>query len=232
MGGAAVIVAGVVVFLNVAGSEVVVTNAGSQPVRVRGEMPAAAESALLAAGVRVPDELRPGVPTVVRMPRLCGVVQAAPGAIQISMLGQSMGIAANCDRLDMNGSTLLGRTTDFDLGARPRREVQFACCQGWCRRSPGQASSLDLACRRPQDRPAAGKTVHCRAVRLLQRRRNAKRPHQSPPGSNRRSRRVPLVRILRRDVPARSPGQPVVDALDRTARGHAAAVGAAHVRRA
>jgi hypothetical protein len=125
--GAAVIVAGVVVFLNVAGSDVVITNTGSQTVRVRGALPAAAESALLAAGISVPDELRPGVPTVIRMPRLSGAVAAAPGALQISMLGQTMGIAANCDRLDMNGSTLLGRTTDFDLGARPRHEVQFAC---------------------------------------------------------------------------------------------------------
>ena len=127
VGGAAVIVAAVVVFLNVAGSDVVITNAGSQTVRVRGAMPAAAESALLAAGVRVPDELQPGVPTVIRMPRLSGVVAAAPGGISISMLGQTMGIAASCDRLDMNGSTLLGRTTDFDLGARPRHEVQFNC---------------------------------------------------------------------------------------------------------
>jgi hypothetical protein len=125
--GALIVGAGIVAYLNVTGADVVVTNAGAQTVYVRGSMPAPAESALLAAGVRVPDELRPGVPTVVRVPRLSGLVDATSGAIQISLLGQTIGIPASCDRLDLDGSTLLGRPTGFDLGARPRHYVQFAC---------------------------------------------------------------------------------------------------------
>ena len=127
VGSAALVVVGVVAHLNIAGADVVVTNAGSQTVFVRGGMPAAAESALLAAGVRVPEELAPGVPTVVRVPRLSGLVDARPGAIQIALLGQSIHIPATCDRLDLDGATLLGRSTGFDLGVRPRHEVQFAC---------------------------------------------------------------------------------------------------------
>jgi hypothetical protein len=124
---AALIVVGIVAYLHVSGADVVVTNAGPQTVRVRGAMPAAAESALAAAGVRVPDELRPGEPTVVRVPRLSGLVVAAPGAIDVSLLGQTMHIAATCDRLELDGATLLGRQTGFDLGARQRHDLQFAC---------------------------------------------------------------------------------------------------------
>lgn len=127
VGGAVIVVAGVVAYLNVSGADVVVTNAGAQTVYVRGAMPAPAESALLAAGVRVPDELRPGIPTVVRVPRMSGVVDATSGAVQITLLGQTIGIRATCDRLDLDGSTLLGRPTGFDLGARPRHDVQFLC---------------------------------------------------------------------------------------------------------
>ena len=127
VGGVVLVAAGVVAFLNVSGADVVVTNAGAQTVRVRGGLPASAESALLAAGVRVPEELAPGVPTMIRVPRLSGLVETSAGAIQLSLLGQSIHIAASCDRLDLDGATLLGRTSQVDLGARPRHEVQFAC---------------------------------------------------------------------------------------------------------
>jgi hypothetical protein len=125
--GAALVVVAVITYLNVMGADVIVTNFGPQTVRVRGAMPAAAESALVAAGARVPDELRPGEPAVVRIPRLSGLVSAAPGAIDVSLLGQTMHIAATCDRLELDGATLLGRQTGFDLGARQRHDVQFAC---------------------------------------------------------------------------------------------------------
>jgi hypothetical protein len=127
IGGAALVVVAVVAYLNLSGADVVVTNSGPQTVRVRGAMPAAAESALAAAGVRVPDELRPGEPAVVRVPRLSGLVSATPGTIDVSLLGQTMHIAATCDRLELDGATLLGRQTGFDLGARARHDVQFAC---------------------------------------------------------------------------------------------------------
>ena len=52
---------------------------------------------------------------------------AASGTIDVSLLGQTMHIAATCDRLELDGATLLGRQTGFDLGARPRHDVQFAC---------------------------------------------------------------------------------------------------------
>jgi hypothetical protein len=126
---AALVVVALVAYLNLAGADVVVTNSGPQTVRVRGAMPAAAESALVAAGVRVPDELRPGEPTLVRVPRLSGLIKvnAAPGAIDVSLLGQTLHIAATCDRLELDGATLLGRSTGFDLGASARHDVQFAC---------------------------------------------------------------------------------------------------------
>ena len=127
VGTVALVAVAVVAYLNVSGADVVVLNSGPQTVHVRGAMPAAAESALLAAGVRVPDEFQPGVPTVVRLPRMSGMVDASASAIQISMLGQTIGIAANCDRLELDGSTLLGRSTGFDLGSRARHDVQFTC---------------------------------------------------------------------------------------------------------
>src|SRR4051812_27583958 len=99
LGTAATLIVGLVVVLNVMGADVVLTNAGTQSIRVRGRLPAAAESALNAAGVRVPDELRPGIPAVVRVPRLSGIVATAPGAIDVSFLGQTLHIAATCDRL-------------------------------------------------------------------------------------------------------------------------------------
>lgn len=127
VGGATVVVLGVVVVLNVMGADVVLTNAGAQTVVVRGSLPSAAETAMAAAGIRVPDELRPGVPAVVRVPRLSGTVLAAGSAIDLSFLGQTMRIAASCDRLDLNGSSLLGRSTSVDLTQGSRHELQFAC---------------------------------------------------------------------------------------------------------
>jgi len=126
-GAAAVAVIGLVIVLNAMGADVVLTNAGTQTIHVRGELPNAAESALTVAGIRLPQELQPGVPAVVRVPRLTGVVAAAPGAIDLSFLGQTMHIAASCDRLDMNGTSLLGHSTTFDLGQGSRTEVHFAC---------------------------------------------------------------------------------------------------------
>jgi hypothetical protein len=127
LGGATLVVIGIVGVLNVMGADVVLTNAGSQTVIVRGSLPGAAETAMAAAGIRVPDELRPGVPAVVRVPRLSGTVLAAGGAIDLSFLGQNLHIAASCDRLDLNGASVLGRATSFDLGQGARHEVQFAC---------------------------------------------------------------------------------------------------------
>jgi hypothetical protein len=125
--GVVLLVVALVAFVNLTGADVVITNAGPQTIHVRGAMPAAAESALLSAGINVPDELRPGVPTVMRLPPLSANVQAGSGAIDLSLLGQTMHIPAACDRLDMDGANLLGRSTSIDLGARARHEVQFAC---------------------------------------------------------------------------------------------------------
>jgi hypothetical protein len=127
LGTAALVVAAVVVLLRVTGADVVITNTGSSGVQVRGSMPAAAESAMLAAGINIPDELRPGVPTVVRVPRLSGVVNASTGAIDLSMLGQTVHITATCDRLDLDGTTLLGHSTSFDFASGGRHNVSFAC---------------------------------------------------------------------------------------------------------
>jgi hypothetical protein len=127
LGTATLVAVGLVIVLNVMGADVVLTNAGTQTVRVRGALPSAAESALSVAGVRVPEELQPGVPAVVRVPRLSGIVAAAPGAIDLSVLGQTLHIAASCDRLDMNGASLLGRSTNFELAEGSRTEVHFAC---------------------------------------------------------------------------------------------------------
>jgi len=127
VGVAAVGVGAIVVYLNVAGADVVVLNAGASTIRVRGQLPAAGESALSAVGINLPDELRPGVPTVVRVPRLSGDVAASVGSITVSMLGQSMTFAANCQSLDLDGATLLGRQTTVSLGARQRHELRLAC---------------------------------------------------------------------------------------------------------
>lgn len=127
LGGTTLLVIGIFVALNVLGADVVVTNAGTQTIRVRGSLPGGAESVLSAAGIRLPDELQPGVPAVVRVPRLSGIVQAGAGAIDVSLLGQTMHFSASCDSLDFNGSSLLGRQTPFDLGAGSRHEVRFAC---------------------------------------------------------------------------------------------------------
>jgi len=127
VGVAAVAVVAVVVYLNVAGADVVVLNAGASTIRVRGQLPAGAESALTAVGIALPDELRPGVPTVVRVPRLSGDVAASSGSITVTMLGQSMTFAANCQSLDLDGATLLGRQTTVTFGARQQHEVRIAC---------------------------------------------------------------------------------------------------------
>jgi hypothetical protein len=127
VGTAALIVAAAVVFVRAMGADVVITNTGASGVQVRGSIPAAAESAMLAAGINIPAELRPGVPTLVRVPRLGGVVSANAGAIDLSMLGQTMHITATCDRLDLDGSTLLGHSTSFDFASGGRHDVSFAC---------------------------------------------------------------------------------------------------------
>ncbi len=127
IGTATLAAVGLVIVLNVMGADVVLTNAGAQTVHVRGQLPSAAESALNVAGIHVPDELQPGVPAVVRVPRLSGMVAAAHGAIDLSFLGQTLHIAANCDRLDLNGASLLGRATSFDLAQGSRTEVHFNC---------------------------------------------------------------------------------------------------------
>jgi hypothetical protein len=117
----------VVVYLNVAGTDVVVLNSGASTIRVRGQLPAGGETALTAVGIKLPDELRPGVPTVVRVPRLSGDVAASTSAITVSMLGQSMSFAAHCQSLDLDGTSLLGRQTTFNIGARQRHDLRIAC---------------------------------------------------------------------------------------------------------
>jgi hypothetical protein len=124
---AAIVVVGVVAFIRVTGSDVVITNAGSQTVHVRGALPSAFESALSAAGVNVPNDLPPGVPQLVRVPGLSGFVDAGAGAIDLSLLGQTLHVAALCDRLELDGASLLGHRTEIDLSKKPRHDVQFAC---------------------------------------------------------------------------------------------------------
>ncbi len=126
-GSVVVVVIGIVAALNVMGVDVVLTNTGSQSVHVRGALPPSAETALSAAGIRVPEELPPGVPTVVRVPKLSGIVRTSSSAVDLSLLGQTMHFDASCDRLDLNGASLLGRSIFFDLAATSRTELQFAC---------------------------------------------------------------------------------------------------------
>jgi hypothetical protein len=81
-----------------------------------------------AAGVRnLPDELEPGIPAVVRVPALSGRVEYAPGSISVTVFGQSMVFSAACDRLDLDGTALVGRQMTFNLGDRPRHDLRFAC---------------------------------------------------------------------------------------------------------
>ena len=117
----------VVAYLNVAGTDVVVLNAGASPIRLRGQLPAGLESAIATAGVKLPDELRPGTPAVVRVPRVSGEVTATSGSITVSLWGQSMTFDASCQSLDLDGATLLGRQTRVSLGERPRHDLKLAC---------------------------------------------------------------------------------------------------------
>jgi hypothetical protein len=123
------VLVGVIAYLNLTGVEVVVTNAGANPVPVRGRLPNGAEPLLAALGVRgLPDELRPGAPVSLRLPAVSGEVNAtAPGAIVVTALGQTVRFDAMCDSLTLNGTSLLGRQTTVNLGERARHEVQFAC---------------------------------------------------------------------------------------------------------
>ena len=125
---ATVVLAGSAGYLNASASDVVVVNAGRDTVVVRGAMPSGAETLLAFAGVRnVPDELQPGVPTALRVPALSGLVEHAPGAIGVTLFGQSMVLNAACDALELDGATLVGRQTTFNLGDRPRHDLRFAC---------------------------------------------------------------------------------------------------------
>jgi hypothetical protein len=109
---------------------VVVTNGGPNPIRVGGALPAGAAPVLAVLGVRgLPDELRPGVPVTVRVPRLAPVdVDAtAPGAVTVAVLGRAVTFGGACDSVALNGAALLGRRTTVDLGARARHDLQLAC---------------------------------------------------------------------------------------------------------
>jgi hypothetical protein len=67
------------------------------------------------------------VPTVVRVPALSGHVNVVPGSISVSLLGQSLAFAATCDNLSLDGTSLMGQQTAFNLGGQPRHDLQFAC---------------------------------------------------------------------------------------------------------
>jgi hypothetical protein len=126
----AVVVAGALAYLNLVGTEVVVTNGGPNPIRVGGALPAGAAPVLAVLGVRgLPDELRPGVPVTVRVPRLAPVdVDAtAPGAVTVAVLGRAVTFGGACDSVALDGAALLGRRTTVDLGARARHDLQLAC---------------------------------------------------------------------------------------------------------
>jgi hypothetical protein len=43
------------------------------------------------------------------------------------MLGQSLVFEATCDQLDLDGTALVGRGANFNLGDRPRHDLRFAC---------------------------------------------------------------------------------------------------------
>jgi hypothetical protein len=63
----------------------------------------------------------------VRVPALSGQVEVGSGSIRVTLVGQSVAFSAACDSLSLDGSTLLGRQTTFNLGAQPTHELQIAC---------------------------------------------------------------------------------------------------------
>jgi hypothetical protein len=93
----AIALGGALAYLNLVGAEVVVTNGGPNPIRVRGALPAGAGTVLAVLGVRgLPEELPPGVPVAVRVPRVATVdVDATtPGAITVAVLGRAVTFGA------------------------------------------------------------------------------------------------------------------------------------------
>jgi hypothetical protein len=128
VGAGVLAVVGLTAYLNLSGSDVVVVNAGRSAIQVRGVLPGGMDTLLAAAGVRnLPDQLQPGVPTVVRVPALSGQVEVGSGAIRLTLLGQSVAFSASCDSLSLDGATLIGRQTAFNLGGQPKHDLQIAC---------------------------------------------------------------------------------------------------------
>ena len=119
-----------VAYLNVAASEVAITNTGRVAIPVRGHLPPGTEPMLAVLGVRnLPDELLPGGPATVRLPKAVGgdIDATQPSVITVSVLGRSVSFSSPCASITLNGSALLGQRTTFSVGDRARHELNLAC---------------------------------------------------------------------------------------------------------
>ena len=125
-----VVIGGAVAYLNIAASDVTVTNEGRTSIGVRGRLPAGAEALLAAVGVRnLPDELAPGAPVTLRIPNAFGgtIDATTPGEIAVIVFGQAARFQGRCDSLSLDGVSLLGQRTVFSVGQQPTHELRLAC---------------------------------------------------------------------------------------------------------